>query len=120
MTVATLVLSALALAVTFVVAGAALRSRARARAAQDAPARWLETITRESVILQLDDDRSIAGVIAGVHADVIVLSHARFEDGLDVVPLKGEIAIPLARVQWAQRGATLNDVRSIAPARAAS
>lgn len=82
---------------------------------------WLADTTVEPVLVTLDDDRTVAGLLADATEGALVLSHARLVDPhAGVVPLQGELVVPRDRVLLVQRGIRIDDAAALAPAREAA
>lgn len=63
--------------------------------------RWLDKITRRTVVVHMTTGASVRGVLVGVYRDSIVLQHAALM-GDTIQPLDGEVVIPRERVGWLQ------------------
>lgn len=75
--------------------------------------RWLANVEVEPVVLELTDQRTIAGQLVETYPHAVRLRSARLlGDGRQgVVPFGGELVIPRDRIAWCQRGVPLDDVR---------
>lgn len=63
----------------------------------------IEELTRESVVVHLDNGDSLKGVLLAVYSDCLVLAHAvALTDGGEM-PIDGDAVIPLPRILWMQR-----------------
>jgi hypothetical protein len=70
------------------------------------PRTLLETLVRETVVLHLEGDESIKGVLMASHADCFVLEHAASLYSGGSTPVDGQAIVPRAKVRWAQRLST--------------
>lgn len=59
-------------------------------------------LERRLVVVHTKDDRSIRGVMVGVHDDCLVLGSAAYL-GDPVAPLGGDVIVPRSSVSWLQR-----------------
>jgi hypothetical protein len=68
-------------------------------------------VTRASIIVQLRSGRTVAGILLAEYDDTISLARARVEDGRGggLVPIDGEILIPIAQIEYAQVGVKIDD-----------
>lgn len=65
-------------------------------------ARYGESLRRR-VVVHTRGGHSIDGILAGVYADTVVVSHAHFvRPGDTPVPLEGDQLIPWQTVEWTQ------------------
>jgi hypothetical protein len=72
----------------------------------------LDQAIGRGVVLHLDDRRSIAGVLTGVHADEVTLEAARLlVEGAGAIGQDGTIAAPRKRIAWYQIGVDIDDAR---------
>lgn len=73
------------------------------------------------MVLHLHGNESIAGILLGEYDDVVAIARARLlsEASGRLVPLDGEILIPLDRIRFVQLGVRLDDsdTRELALAR---
>lgn len=65
-------------------------------------ARWLAHKTKRRVAVHTVDNRSLTGVLAGVYADVVVVTHAQLLEPGGSAALDGAVAIPRAQVAFVQ------------------
>lgn len=117
--------AAVALAGAAALAGYALRAwleRSRSAAAErDGSERgWLEQLEVEPVLVELTDRRTIAGLLAGVYPDAIVLRNARHLGVAATTAMHGEVVIPRTQIDWIQTGIPLDDVAAARPERNAA
>lgn len=68
--------------------------------------RWIDSLTRRTVVVHLTAGESIRGILVGVYTDSLVLDHAAFLASDSVSPVDGSIVIPRGSVSWMQ---TLED-----------
>lgn len=73
-------------------------------------------LIRTSVVLHLDGNESIAGILLGEYEDVVAIARARLlsEATGRAIPLDGEVLVPLARIRHAQIGVKIDDTRELA------
>lgn len=92
------------------------RSRRAAGAEPELERGWLERLEVEPILIELTDRRTIAGYLRAVHADALVLEHARYLGAeLDgPIEMGGEVAIPRDRIAWVQRGVPFDDLDQVA------
>ncbi len=65
--------------------------------------RLIETLARESVVLHLDGDESLKGILYEVYEDSVVLRHAAsLWDGGET-KVDGDAIVPRQRILWLQR-----------------
>ena len=65
--------------------------------------RYIERLTRETVVVNLTDGESIKGVLAATHKDCVVLVNAAVLGGNVRVPIDGEAILPRAKIAWLQK-----------------
>lgn len=65
--------------------------------------RHLERLRGERVVLQTKDDRSLRGVLVGVHKDCLALAHFTYLDEANPVDLPGEATVLYENVSWVHR-----------------
>lgn len=63
--------------------------------------KWLDQITRRTVVVHMTTGQSIRGVLVGVYVDSIVLQHCSLL-GETMQSIDGEIVVPRASVGWLQ------------------
>lgn len=77
---------------------------------------WLEQLEVEPIVVELKEGRTVAGYLVAVHADAIVLEHARYL-GADIDgPMGGQVGIPRDRIAWVQRGIKVDGLEARAAA----
>ena len=64
---------------------------------------FLETMARETIVVNQPDGTSIRGVLIAVHRDCLVLAHARVLGAEADTPLDGQAVIERSKVAWIQR-----------------
>jgi small nuclear ribonucleoprotein (snRNP)-like protein len=64
--------------------------------------RWINRLTRRTVVVHTRDGQSLRGVLVGAYRDCLVLSHAVYLAGEGEVNVDGEVAVPRQTVGWLQ------------------
>lgn len=64
--------------------------------------RWIERLTRRSVVVHTRDGASMRGVLVATYRDCLVLSHANYLAGEGAVAVDGEVVVPRETVSWLQ------------------
>jgi hypothetical protein len=57
----------------------------------------------ERVVVQTKDDRSLRGVLAGVYADCLVVSHFEYLHEAEVTGLPGEATVLFDNLSWVHK-----------------
>lgn len=66
--------------------------------------RYIDSLERQTVVLQLAEGTSLRGVLIGAYVDSLVLTHATtFSAEGREMPIDGEAIVPRAQVIWLQR-----------------
>lgn len=70
---------------------------------------------RSTVVLHLDGNESIAGILLGEYEDVVAIARARLlsEATGRAIPLDGEVLVPLNRIRHVQVGVKIDDTRQL-------
>lgn len=64
--------------------------------------RWIDRLTRRTVVVHTTNGMSVRGVLVGAYRDCLVLSHATFLGVETAEQIDGEAVIPRDRVAWLQ------------------
>lgn len=64
--------------------------------------RWINRLTRRTVVVNTRDGQSLRGVLVAVYRDCIVLAHAVYLAGEGEVKADGEVVVPRETVGWLQ------------------
>jgi hypothetical protein len=68
--------------------------------------RWIDRLTRATVVVHLTTGTSIRGVLLGAYRDSLVLGHATYLGTMDGervdAPIDGEAIVPREQVAWMQ------------------
>lgn len=65
--------------------------------------RFLQRITRETVVIHTLSGASVRGVLVAAYRDCLVLAHATYLTADSTEPVDGEAVIPREQVAWLQR-----------------
>ena len=65
--------------------------------------RGLRGIVGERVVLQTKDDRSLRGVLTGVYADCVAISHFEYLEEANPVNLPGEATVLHSNLSWVHK-----------------
>lgn len=63
----------------------------------------IDTLARETVVVHLDGDESIKGVLVEVYEDSVVLKHAASLWSGGETKIDGDAVLPRRRILWLQR-----------------
>jgi len=63
----------------------------------------IDTLERERVVVHLDGDESIKGVLLEVYEDSVVLKHAASLWSGGETKIDGDAVVPRGRILWLQR-----------------
>lgn len=64
--------------------------------------RWIDRLTRRSVVVHTRDGASMRGILVAAHRDCLVLAHVRYLAGEGEVTVDGEAVVPRDTVAWLQ------------------
>lgn len=64
--------------------------------------RWIDRLTRRTVVVHMTTGASVRGVLAGAYRDCLVLDHAAYLASEAIERVDGEIIVPRERVAWLQ------------------
>lgn len=64
--------------------------------------RWIDRLTRRSVVVHTRDGASLKGVLVGSYRDCLVLAHVRYLAGEGEASVDGEAVVPRETVGWIQ------------------
>lgn len=106
---AALLLLGLAIVAASIVVAPAIATRRVADELETRPG-LLEQLEAEPIVVNLVDDRAIAGFLAHARPDALLLRAARYVGDAGSYAAEGEIVIPLGRIAWVQRGIRIDDV----------
>lgn len=62
--------------------------------------RGVRRLVGERVVLQTRDDRSLRGVLTGVYADCVAVSHFEYLDEAQATGLPGEATVLFGNLSW--------------------
>ena len=65
--------------------------------------RGVRRLIGERVVLQTRDDRSLRGVLTGVYADCVVISHFEYLDEANPTGLPGDATVLVGNLSWIHR-----------------
>lgn len=70
---------------------------------------------RSTVVVHLEGNESIAGLLLGEYEDVVAIANGRLlsEASGRVIPLDGEVLVPWERIRHVQVGVTIDDTRQL-------
>lgn len=64
--------------------------------------RWIDRLTRRTVVVHMTTGASVRGVLVGTYRDCLVLDHAAYLGSEAIEKVDGEVIVPRERVAWMQ------------------